>query len=382
MVFGTSASAQIYRLPAPDSTAGNYFGDAAAIDGGVTVVGASGEPTCGINSGAAFVYEVDEIGDWNQTAHLVPDDCREETFFGKAVAISGNRILVASYIPFFSGQKSNSVYVFDKNLETGSWEQTSKITHSPNGDEGPFAASISLDHDRILITTSGDTSTGEYGGVAYVYDLVDGKWIESARLTGSLGTRAGIFGTSSALEGDRVIVSASTYMEGRAGAVYVYDRDTVTGSWIETSVLLGILDFFISVDISGDRILVGESKAGRGGRGRARIFEPDEEGKWRASASLIPKSKKSQGDFGSIVSLQDDTALVRGFDEQLSQNFNIDRVIYLFKYEAESGDWVQRHIIDVGNNNFGSAMDMTPGTAIIGLASDAEIGQAYVVRIR
>lgn len=377
------STAQIYKLPAPDSTVeGNFFGSAVAIDGDVTVIGASGEPTCGQNSGAAYIYELDETGAWIETAHLVPDNCREEIFFGKTVAVSKNRVLVAAYVPFFSNLTSNSVYVYDRDPESGEWNLSHKIRQPTEASEGPFAASISLSGNRVLITTSGDTATGKYGGVGYIYDYIDGAWILSARLRGSLGTEAGIFGTSSALDGDRAIVSASTYLRERPGSVYVYDRDPETGEWAETSVLLGILDFFISVDVNGDRILVGESKAGRKGRGRARIFEPSEDGKWRATASLTPKSKKSQGGFGSLVSLRGNSALVVGFDEQLSQKINIDRVVYLFQYDVEDETWAQKHIIDIGDNAFGSAVDLTQGSAVIGQASDLNIGRAYVVRIR
>lgn len=376
------ANAQIFSLPAPDTTIGNYFGTAVAIDGNIAVIGATGEPSCGPNSGAAYIYEMDDTGDWIETAHLLPVECREEIFFGKTVAISGNRILIAAYVPFFSKQTSNSVYVYEKDPETGEWILRDLILQPNDATQGPFASSISLNGDRILITTSGDTTTGKYGGVAYVYDYIDGKWVLSARLTGSLGIKAGIFGTSSALDGDRAIVSASTYLAGRAGAVYVYDRDPLSGEWTETSVLLGILDFFISVDVSGDRILVGESKGGKGGLGRARIFEPSEDGKWRPAASLMPKSKKSQGGFGSLVSLSGNRALVVGFDEQLSQKINIDRVVYLFTYDDEDKAWSQKHIIDIGDNAFGSALDLTPGSAVIGQASDQKIGRAYIVHIR
>ena len=376
------ANAQIFSLPAPDTTIGNYFGTAVAIDGNIAVIGATGEPSCGPNSGAAYIYEMDDTGDWIETAHLLPVECREEIFFGKTVAISGNRILIAAYVPFFSKQTSNSVYVYEKDPETGEWILRDLILQPKDATQGPFASSISLNGDRILITTSGDTTTGKYGGVAYVYDYIDGKWVLSARLTGSLGIKAGIFGTSSALDGDRAIVSASTYLAGRAGAVYVYDRDPLSGEWTETSVLLGILDFFISVDVSGDRILVGESKGGKGGLGRARIFEPSEDGKWRPAASLMPKSKKSQGGFGSLVSLSGNRALVVGFDEQLSQKINIDRVVYLFTYDDEDKAWSQKHIIDIGDNAFGSALDLTPGSAVIGQASDQKIGRAYIVHIR
>lgn len=376
------ANAQIFSLPAPDTTIGNYFGTAVAIDGNIAVIGATGEPSCGPNSGAAYIYEMDDTGDWIETAHLLPVECREEIFFGKTVAISGNRILIAAYVPFFSKQTSNSVYVYEKDPETGEWILRDLILQPKDATQGPFASSISLNGDRILITTSGDTTTGKYGGVAYVYDYIDGKWVLSARLTGSLGIKAGIFGTSSALDGDRAIVSASTYLAGRAGAVYVYDRDPLSGEWTETSVLLGILDFFISVDVSGDRILVGESKGGKGGLGRARIFEPSEDGKWRPAASLMPKSKKSQGGFGSLVSLSGNRALVVGFDEQLSQKINIDRVVYLFTYDDEDKAWSQKHIIDIGDNAFGSALDLAQGSAVIGQASDQKIGRAYIVHIR
>lgn len=376
------ANAQIFSLPAPDTTIGNYFGTAVAIDGNIAVIGATGEPSCGPNSGAAYIYEMDDTGDWIETAHLLPVECREGIFFGKTVAISGNRILIAAYVPFFSKQTSNSVYVYEKDPETGEWILRDLILQPNDATQGPFASSISLNGDRILITTSGDTTTGKYGGVAYVYDYIDGKWVLSARLTGSLGIKAGIFGTSSALDGDRAIVSASTYLAGRAGAVYVYDRDPLSGEWTETSVLLGILDFFISVDVSGDRILVGESKGGKGGLGRARIFEPSEDGKWRPAASLMPKSKKSQGGFGSLVSLSGNRALVVGFDEQLSQKINIDRVVYLFTYDDEDKAWSQKHIIDIGDNAFGSALDLAQGSAVIGQASDQKIGRAYIVHIR
>ena len=374
--------AQIFSLPAPDTTIGNYFGTSVAIDGNVTVIGATGERSCGPNSGAAYIYEMDETGAWIETTRLTPVDCREEIFFGTTVAVSGDRILIAAYVPFFSRQTSNAVYVYERHPETGKWQLSDLILQPAGAKEGPFASSIALDGDRVLITTSGDTTTGEYGGVAYIYDLIDDKWVLSAELTGSLGTEAGIFGTSSALDGDRAIVSASTYLAGRAGSVYVYDRNPVSGEWTERSVLLGILDFFISVDVSGDRILVGESKGGKGGRGRARIFEPSDDGKWRPAASLIPKSDKSQGGFGSLVSLSGNRALVVGFDEQLSQKNNIDRVVYLFKYDEDADEWSQKHIIDIGDNAFGSALDLTIGSAVIGQASDQKIGRAYIVRIR
>lgn len=373
------AHAQIFRLPPPDTTAGNFFGSAVAIDGRVAIVGASGDSRCGENGGAAYIYELNDRDDWMATATLRPGDCREGLFFGKAVAVSGDRVIVTAFQPYFSNASSNTVYIFERNPESGVWEQTARLRQDSGETEGAFAASVSLDGNRILVTTSGDTSRGRYGGAAYMYDFDGNAWNLSGRLTGSLGPRAGVFGASSALDGDRAAIAASTYLAGQPGAVYMFDRNPDTGEWLESYIIRGIDDFFISIDVDGDRILVGES---RGKTGRARLFERDPDGIWRTAASLKPSARFSQGGFGSLVSLEGDHALIVGFEEQLSFEFNIDRVVYLFEYDPDKAAWRQKHIIDVGDVAFGSSLNLGPGAAIIGQASDQRAGQAYVVLIR
>ena len=377
----SESRAQIFRLSPSDTTAGNYFGTAVAIDDSLAIVGASGNSECGENSGAAFVYEMNASNEWNEVAHLIPDDCKDGLFFGKAVAISGNRAAVVAYMPFFSGVESNTVYIFERVTMDHSWVQTAKIHQPPGQLEGAFAASISLDHDRLLITTAGDSKNHTYSGSAYIYENSGRSWLLRGRFTGSLGPEAGVFGTSGALSGDRAIVSASTYLSEQPGSVYIFDRNPDTGVWSESSVLRGILDFFISVDVDGDRIIVGESRAGPGNTGRARIFERSSDGRWKAQKTLKPAAKYSQGGFGSMVSLRGNHALVVGFDEQLQMDFNIDRVVYVFEREPELNNWYQKHIIDLGDVAFGSSIDLDDHTALIGQTPDLAPGNAYVVRI-
>lgn len=372
---------QIFRLPRPDTTAGNFFGGAVALDGDRALVGASGEPTCGPNAGAAYVFERDARGDWQQAARLVPDDCAEQQFFGRSVALSGDHALVTSFRPFFSAVVSNAAYVFERD-STGTWHQVARLTGGAATEEGPFAAAVALDGDRALITASGDPAEGRYGGAAYVFERnARGVWRRTARLTGSAGLRAGIFGTSAALDGDRAVVTASTYFRKRPGSVYVFDRDPASGTWHETTRLGGIDDFFIAVALDGDRILVGESKGGKDASGLATLFERDSTGTWRERATLAPATPYKDGAFGSAVALHGDRALVAGYDEQLSFEFNINRVVYVFGHFPDTGAWEQVHIIDVGQVAFGSALDLDDGFALIGQASEQEPGLAYVVRI-
>jgi FG-GAP repeat len=381
LLLSSSASAQIFKLVSPDTTAGNFFGTAVAISGDFAVVGASGDTTCGTDSGAAYIFHRSENEKWTLSARLLPKDCKEGLFFGRSVAISGDRAIVTAYMPFFSSLTSNSVYVFEQNDETNDWEQTARLQKRTAPTEGPFASAVAIDGDRILVSTAGDTSQGKYSGAAYIFDYDGSRWRSSARLTPSLGPAAGVFGTSVALEGDRAVISASTYLARKPGTVYVFDRDPLKEEWKESAILDGIRDFFISVDVDRDRIVVGESRGGPKKRGQARIFSRSDDGRWRESATLSPSKKYSQGGFGSIVSIAGDRVLIVGFEEQLSFDINIDRVVYVYAYDPESDEWKKDRIVDVGNVAFGSAIDLEEGMAVIGMAADNVPGEAYVVLV-
>jgi len=377
------ARAQIFKLPQPDTTRGNFFGVSVSIDGDRALVGASAENSCGDNSGAAYIFERDSLsGDWQIRAKITPDDCEAKQFFGRAVSLSGDRALITAFRPFFSTVLSNAAYVFERDSLSGEWKQAAKLTANNSPDEGPFAASVSLDGDRALITSSGDPSNNTYNGAAYIFErTLNGRWKKTARLTGSGGIKYGIFGTSGALKGNRVAVSASTYFANKPGSVYVFEYDPSARNWKETARIGGIRDFFISIDIDGNRLIVGQSKGGHHDAGMASIYERVTAGKWRLMSEVSSSTPYKDGGFGTAVAIRGNRALVVGFDEQLSLDINIDRVVYVFEYIPETKRWDQIHIIDVGNVAFGSAIDLDNGQALIGQASEQQPGLAYVVAI-
>lgn len=380
-LYAPRAAAQIYELPPPDTTAGNFFGNATSLDGDRALVGASGENVCGENSGTAYIFERDpETDTWQRVARLVPGDCEADNFFGRSVSLSGDRALVAASGEFFSTEASNAAYLFERD-STGTWKEVVRLTLDTEAQEGPFAAAVALDGDRALITASGDPVHGRYSGAAYVYerDPETGGWEQQARVTATGGP--GIFGGSAALDGDRFVVSASTYFDQKPGSVYIFERDPATGRWHQAARFGDIDDFFISVDIDGDRVLVGESKAGSDRSGAATLYTRDASGRWSLAATLRPKTPYKYGAFGTNVALQGDYALVVGYDEQLGLDFNIDRVVYVFKHDPTTGQWRQQHIIDIGEVAFGADVDFDGGVALIGDVSDRRAGAAYVVHV-
>ncbi len=376
------ARAQIDKLPHPDTTRGNFFGVAVAIDGNRALVGASSEDGCGDDAGAAYVFEFDETTNrWSEAARLAPRDCLPGEYFGRSVALSGDRALVAASAEFFASEASNAAYVFERD-PSGIWIQTARLTGDAAEREGAFAASVALDDDRALITTWGDPAGGRFGGAAYVFERdAAGAWKRTARLTGSQGVHAGIFGGRAALDGDRAVVAASAYFRRGSGSVYVFERDAATGRWREAARFGDVRDFFLSVAIRGDRVLVGQSKAGHDKEGAATLYTRDSTGTWRHTATLRPPTPYDHGAFGSEVALDGDHALVAGYDEQLRLNFNIDRVVYVFAYDPAADAWRYKSIVDIGEVAFGTSVALDGPVALIGRASEHEPGAAYVVRL-
>lgn len=376
-----TAHAQIRALAHADTTAGNHFGAAVALGGDQqrVLVGATGEASCGTNAGAAYVFERDADGVFVGAARLTPSDCEPGDFFGRAVALSGERALVAAGGEVVNPHRPNAAYVFERDT-TGAWRETAKLTAEPGHTEGAFATSLSLDGDRALITTGGDPARRAYGGAAYVFERDDaGRWQRVARLTGSGGPTAGIFGSASDLNGDRALVTASPYDNKGTGTVYIFERDP-TGAWHETAQISGIESFKVHADLDGDRLLIGHSRAGPNRSGTAIFYHRNGSGAWRRIATLVPSVPYRDGSFGTAVTLDGDRALVVGYSEQIGLEFNIDRVVYAFAYTPEAG-WVQQQVMDVGEWAFGTAVDQAGRAAVIGSASEARPGAAYLVEL-
>lgn len=99
------------RLTPDDGAPDGGFGREAAIDGNVAVVTANAmSPYEGAGPdlpGAAYVYERNSAGVWQQTAKLTPQPATDGDLFGTSVAVEGNVIVVGAKF-------SRLTYVFEK----------------------------------------------------------------------------------------------------------------------------------------------------------------------------------------------------------------------------------------------------------------------------
>ena len=372
---------QIDKLPRPDDAHAASFGVSVALGDSLVAVGASGESTCGANGGAVYVYErtSSSVDDWDSPTRLAPEPCVSGAFFGEHVALSGNRLLVSAS----DGNPiddANAAYLFERTA-AGTWQQAARFTAPPGASDGPFAADIDLHGNRAVVSTAGRPEAGRSGAV-YVYEYADstGTWGQTARLTSRQGPETGILGGGVSLHGAHVAVAVSTYFRETPGSARLFHYDASAGQWRDAAVLRSIDAFFIELALHDSTLLVGEDRASGQGAGEAAVFTRETHEEWPQTATLHPSRPYASGAFGMAVALGDQWALVTGYGEQLGQDVNIDREVYTFR-RTRRGTWEERSIIDIGQVDFGAALDVHGSQALVSSVPPDEPGTVYLVQL-
>ena len=100
------------RLLATDRQPGDRFGNAVAIHGDTIAVGAHFADPAGLGSGAAYVFRREQ-GQWRQAAKLVPRGAAAGEEFGNAVAVHGGVVTVGALRGGRAGTAAGSISIFD-----------------------------------------------------------------------------------------------------------------------------------------------------------------------------------------------------------------------------------------------------------------------------
>ena len=185
-----SAAAIFQRaeLTGSDLQQDSFFGSAVAISGNTIVVGAPGNAEVGHNvPGAAYVF-VKPTGGWHnmtQIAKLTTSDGGSDpgNRFGSSVAISGNTIVVGSFF--------DKAYVFV--MPATGWADMTETAQLINS---CFSCDVAIDGDTVVVGAPADELAGE----AAVFVRPATGWQSTAQpnatLTESIPTMNDGFGSS------------------------------------------------------------------------------------------------------------------------------------------------------------------------------------------
>ncbi len=331
---GTTWSQQAY-LKASNTDAGDEFGYAVAVSGDTLAVGANREDSSGVginggaqaddsepNAGAVYVFTRSGT-DWTQQAYVKASNTDQGDFFGVAVAVDEDTLLVGANNEDSSGtgvnggsQGNNShssagaAYLFTRSGTTWSQEAYLKASNTDDGDF--FGVRVALDGDAAVVGApfeeSGSTGVNgletdnslDLAGAAYVFRRSGGAWAQEAYLKASNSGDGDQFGTSVAISGDTIAVGAYQESSGgtgingpdqaddsqsAAGAIYAFTRSGTTWSQVA----------YVKASNTDDRDRLGRSIGLSGGTLIAGANGEDSDGTGVNSGAQADNSANSSG---------------------------------------------------------------------------------------
>lgn len=303
------------KLTANDASAGDSFGDSAAVWEDTAVIGATGDDDGGSSSGSVYVF-TRTAGIWSQQAKLTANDASAGDYFGDSVAISGDTVIVGAY---GSNSSTGAAYVFTRTA--GVWSQQAKLTASDGVSYHFFGSSVAVLGDTAVIGTPGDDDNGSWSGSAYVFTRAAGVWGQQTKLTADDTDVGDQFGTSVALAGETAVIGAKgdNHAGNYTGSAYVFTQ--TMGTWGQQAKLIASDaaegdNFGYSVSVSGDTAVIGATEDDDGGNesGSAYVFTRIA-GMWSQQDKLIA-SDAAAGDFlGRSVSIMEGTTVVGAFGD-------------------------------------------------------------------
>ena len=339
---------EVAKLLADDAEASDYLGYSAAIDGDTAVVGAYKETELGYDAGAAYVFVRDGSGVWTQQAKLTASDGKADDRFGWAVAVAGDTAVIGKESWDFFDPPPGAAYVFTRD-STGVWSEQQILTASDGEPGDYFGEAVAVNGDTILIGADGDDDMGTSSGSAYVFVRDgSGNWSLQQKLLVDHESSGDYFGTSVAIDGDTAVISADgfdyTGSIEDSGMAYVYTRDS--GVWsVQGELIPSDNEFFNqcgkSVALSGDTLVMGcpNDDQVAYNTGAAYIFKRDSNGVWSEQQKLIASDAGYYESFGFAVEMDGDNLVVGAYLDD--DNGNDSGSAYLYTRDAD-GIWQEK----------------------------------------
>jgi hypothetical protein len=303
------------------------------------------------DSGAVYVYVLDELDAWTQQAYIKASNTEAFDGFGRGLALNEDGTLLVVGAPG-KADVAGAVYVFERS-EMGEWTQQAYLEASNTEAEDGFGVRVASSNDgtTLAVAATGEDSsaTGIDGnqadnaataaGAVYVFGRDGmGEWTQQAYLKASNTGAEDGFGVSMRLSQNGSTLAVGAFGEASvdgnptddsalaAGAVYVFDRDGM-GVWTQQAYLKaqnpGAYDLFGSdVGLSGDGTTLvvgapGEASNAKGidgdqtndsaaGAGAVYVFTRDGLGPWTQRAYIKASNSSGAARFGDQLALTDD----------------------------------------------------------------------------
>jgi hypothetical protein len=222
------------KLTASDDAAGDQFGVAVAIRGQVAAVGANFDNS---QRGAVYVFRHTGDGDWGQIQKITAPDSKAGQRFGEAVSLSlrgteGLNLLIGAPRDDELGTNAGAAYIYEYVAGTFIYRQKLLAFDGHAGDMYGEAVTVDPPVEGgsggiAVIGAKWTDDAGTSSGAVYIYRDIGGLWIDEVKVTAPDAEAGDFFGQSTALRSGMLLVGAYADDDGGldAGAAYVYAFD-------------------------------------------------------------------------------------------------------------------------------------------------------------
>ena len=232
---------------------------------------------------------------------------------------------------------------------------------------------MSLNNNRLAIGAIGVASNGLVNsGAVYIFERVNGLWVQSHKLVANNPAQNASFGTSVSLYNDNLLIG-SPGINNNTGVAYVFNYNNSTQTWTQSETLVNNNamvedDFGFSVSLYAQRALVGvDTGLTNNNLGYATLFENLSNNQ---QTTFTANDANGANGFGYSVSLFNNKMIIGAlFDTSISARSGS---AYLFEYDTEELLWNQTQkftaqgTTQTDNANFGNAVSVYGERVIIG----------------
>jgi hypothetical protein len=197
------------KITASDGLRKDYFGSSINMNKHNLIVGAYKYPGSE-GFGKAYVFEKMDTG-WVEIVKLSPEDLNEDDFFGYSVSITDSIAVIGAPQKSAAGSFSGSAYIYKYINNT--WELDTILIGSNVSANNSYGFDVAIDNNFVLISAPGNIYSNTFGSV-YVFENVEGKWIEKDILTAFDGfNQNDAFSSSLNIKGDSLLIGAPNWID-------------------------------------------------------------------------------------------------------------------------------------------------------------------------
>ena len=377
--WGNSSLPQ--KLEPSDGTAEDWFGYSVDIDGNYAIVGAIYDDDNGSRSGSAYVFKLEDVT-WEQQAKLIASDGAAWDYFGYSVSISDDHVLIGAP----DNDDRGAAYIFKRDGVT--WTQEAKLTASDANAGDWFGGAVAVDANNIIIGAVGDDDANDYAGAVYIFEKPSGPWAdanETIKLTHPNSKYRGKFGIRVDINGDYAIAGATEDDGSGSGNAIILKDNPMPGWGVYEQLDPGDpsaemwFGYSVAIDSNGFAVAGAINDDPNGfDSGSVRTFTVD--GAVWSEAYMLSAWDVTDGDnLGYSVAIDGDYVISGAkYDDDQGGNSG---AVYIFDGHIP----VRKIIVDGGSSNdyLGHAVAADGGYAIAGAYQDngTDSGAAYIFRI-